>query len=152
MNISDIIQTGILFITIFALSVVIYYNRKQNKIMINQLKLNFFSEYTKRYQQILLELPSNINSKKFSISKLKPPEKEHTIRYLRSYFDLCSEEYFLWKYKNLDERVWQEWKEGIEFSFSRPAYQEAWEYIDPDSKYYTEFYGWINIIIENQKV
>ncbi|MER3447799.1 MAG: hypothetical protein C4291_13640 [Candidatus Dadabacteria bacterium] len=37
--------------------------KEQLKIQNEQIKLNFFSEYTKRYREIILHFPENINEK-----------------------------------------------------------------------------------------
>ena len=55
----------------------------------NQIKLQNFTEYTRRYQDIVLHLPENINSKDFDIEKLSAELKDNTLRYLRAYYDLC---------------------------------------------------------------
>lgn len=57
-----------------------------------QLQLNFFADYTKRYQEIILNFPENINEKNFQIDNLDAEIKNKTLRYMRAYFDLCSEE------------------------------------------------------------
>ena len=58
-----------------------------------QLRLQNFTEYTKRYQEIMLKLPGNITSEMFDIESLSTERREILLRYLRAYFDLCSEEY-----------------------------------------------------------
>lgn len=109
-----------------------------------QLKLNFFAEYTKRYQEIYLNLPFNINEPDFDFAKLENEVKEKTIRYMRAYFDLCSEEYVLHLDGKIDTKVWEEWKEGIEFTFSKKAFRDAWKKVNLDSNFYREFVKWVN--------
>jgi len=58
---------------------------------------------------------------------------------MRAYFDLCSEEYYLWKKGNIDNDTWEEWKAGIEFAFSKPAFTQAWENLRLDETYYKNF-------------
>ena len=60
-----------------------------------QLQLNFFAEYTKRYQEITLQFPENINAPDFARSNLSTDKYDHTMRHMRAFFDLCSEEAFL---------------------------------------------------------
>tara|TARA_R100001039_G_scaffold31506_1_gene24106 strand:+ start:467 stop:883 length:417 start_codon:yes stop_codon:yes gene_type:complete len=104
-----------------------------------QLRLSFFSEYTKRYQEIIINLPSTINSKEFDFDHLDEEEKDKTLRYMRAYFDLCSEEYFLMKRGHIGEETWQEWSAGMEFSFSKVAFKKAWFLLREDTIYYGEF-------------
>jgi hypothetical protein len=104
-----------------------------------QLQLNFFADYTKRYQEIMLQFPEKINEEDFKISKLSEKESDHTLRHMRAYFDLCSEEYYLWKKGNIDNETWEEWQTGIKFAFSKSAFKEAWEILNLDTIYYSSF-------------
>jgi hypothetical protein len=148
MGIADWIQSTGIFIAIIALIITISYNRSQTKSLNNQLKLNFFADYTKRYQEIVLNFPDNINDPMFDFNNLSNDIKSKTIKYMRAYFDLCSEEYDLWKEGNIEDRVWSNWKEGIEFAFSKKAFKDAWMIIKLDSIYYPEFTELINGILK----
>jgi hypothetical protein len=139
MEITDVIQSTGIFVAITALIITIMYNREQSRILNNQMKLNFFADYTKRYQEIVLNLPENINDPMFDFNNLSIDIKSKTIRYMRVYFDLCSEEYDLWKAGYIEDRIWYNWKEGIKFAFSKKAFKDAWTIIKLDSIYYPEF-------------
>lgn len=104
-----------------------------------QLQLNFFSEYTKRYQEITLNFPESINRDDFDYHSLEQTVRDKTLRYMRAYFDLCSEEYFLKRKKHIDDETWKEWKTGMEFAFSKTAFREAWKLLQLDTIYYGEF-------------
>ena len=88
--------------------------RKQRKIS----QLTLFADYTKRYQEILLHLPENLTDDTVLTDEQK--------RYLRAYFDLCSEEYFLHTKKHLDGKVWEEWKVGMKVAFSKQVIVNYW--------------------------
>jgi hypothetical protein len=115
-----------------------------------QLQLQFFADYTKRYQEITLNFPESINEKSFEIESLDKEIKDKTLRYMRAYFDLCSEEYFLWKNGNIDEKTWQEWKSGIRFAFTKPAFKQAWEILRKDTIYYGEFTQLVSEFVQEQ--
>ena len=83
------------------------------------LQLTFFAEYTKRYQEILLHLPENLTDD----IVLTDAEK----KYLRAYFDLCSEEYFLHENKHIDEKAWKTWKDGMKIVFDNMAIANYWK-------------------------
>jgi hypothetical protein len=110
----------------------------------DQLQLSFFADYTKRYQEITLNFPESINEKDFSFEGLSPEVRDKTLRYMRAYFDLCSEEYFLWRKKHIDNETWLEWKTGIEFAFSKTAFVEAWKILKLDTIYYGAFVEFAN--------
>jgi hypothetical protein len=100
--------------------------REQRKIS----QLNLFAQYTKRYQKIILHLPEDLNDETIL-------EDEQNKRYLRVYFDLCSEEYFLNAKKYIAPEVWKEWKEGMKSAFQQKAILTYWQEIETSS--YTNF-------------
>ncbi|MCK5538941.1 MAG: hypothetical protein KAI79_19105 [Bacteroidales bacterium] len=119
------------------------------KSLSEQLKLNFFADYTKRYQEIILNLPENINEDSFDFEKLEPKAKDKTLRYMRAYFDLSSEEYYLWKQNYIDNNVWKEWSSGIEYTLTKTAFQEGWrDHIDISTIYYDDLTKFINNILD----
>ena len=138
---SDIIQLGIMLATAGALFVTVGNFRKQ-------LQLSFFADYTKRYQEITLNFPESINDQNFEFEELSPDVKDKTLRYMRAYFDLCSEEYYLWKNGNIDNKTWKEWESGIKFAFSKTAFQQAWKVLQLDTIYYGAFSEFVNKNIE----
>ncbi len=151
LRISDIIQA----IAILALivSIIIQYCQmnKQLRIQNHQLiqqneqtKLDFFADYTKRYQDIIWHLPSSIYDDDFSLSSLDIKEREHIKKAILLYFDLCSEEYYLHENKKIDDAVWAEWEEGIMFNMSKPAFNGIWKKKLSNSSYYTKFKEYLN--------
>jgi hypothetical protein len=151
MGVADWIQSIGLFVAIIGLIITILNNRKQLQIFNDQLKLNFFADYTKRYQEIILNFPENINEPNFEYDELSTDLKNKTLRYMRTYFDLCSEEYDLWRSGYIEDRVWENWKQGIEFAFSKRAFIDAWKIIKLDTIYYPEFSEWVNeVVIKNE--
>ncbi|MGH7826749.1 MAG: hypothetical protein ACREQ7_16445 [Candidatus Binatia bacterium] len=79
------------FAAVLAITGLIYQSRSTRK----QVKLQNFIEYTKRYQEIILNFPENINEQDFSFDGMPAEERDKTMRYMRAYFDLCFEEYTL---------------------------------------------------------
>ena len=117
-----------------------------------QMQLNFFSDYTKRYQEIILNFPESINQKDFDFNILPKEERDKTLRYMRAYFDLCSEEYFLHKKKHIDEEMWGQWESGIKFAFSKTAFKKAWQILRTDTIYDGEFTKFVNDSIPNNEL
>lgn len=116
-----------------------------------QIQINVFSDYTKRYQAIILEFPESINEESFKINNLEEEQKKHVLRYMRAYFDLCSEEFFLHKEKYIHKKVWKEWKEGIKYAMSKTAFKDAWEILQKDTVYYIDFKDFIDKDVLNKK-
>jgi len=118
-----------------------------------QMQLTFFADYTKRYQEIIINLPENINDREFNYDDLDTKTKNKTLKYMRAYFDLCSEEYHLWVNGNIDKDVWKEWKSGIESSFKISAFNEAWNIINKkDYPDFNKFVKKISIVNFNTSV
>ena len=150
MSTSDWIQTILLIVTVIGLFITILNNRKQLQIFNEQLKLNFFADYTKRYQEIILNFPENINKEDFDYNDLPKEIKNKTLRYMRTYFDLCSEEFDLWREGYIEDRIWKNWKGGIEFAFSKKAFRDAWKIISLDTIYYPEFSKWVDSVVSEK--
>jgi hypothetical protein len=105
--------------------------------MRKQLTIQNFSEYTKRYQEIILKFPEEINEQDFDL-KIRDDYKQ-TMRYMRAYFDLCFEEFYLHQRNLIDKKIWGMWKDGMEFAFKKPAFKQAWDIITRDTLYDADF-------------
>ena len=119
-------------------------NNQQLKLMEQQMKVDLFADYTKRYQEITLNLPEDINNVNFEIRKLKEDDLtlyNKTMRYMRIYFDLCSEQYFLNEKDLIEDYVWEEWSKGIKLTFDLKAFIDAWEIVNSD--FYDDFAKWM---------
>ncbi|MCG7970003.1 MAG: hypothetical protein JBO36_05035 [Candidatus Thiodiazotropha taylori] len=111
-----------------------------------QLQLTVFTDYTKRYQEIILNFPEEINRDDFDFDKLDTEKRDKTLRYMRAYFDLCSEEYFLHSKGDIDEATWNEWRSGMRFAFSKSAFKKGWEIVNLDTMYYPDFFKFVNTL------
>ena len=113
MELANIIQLGILIVAVAAIIC--------NQIIANrQNKLQMYAEYTKRYQDIFLKMLDEIidgTAKVYAI----------TTKYMRLYFDLCSEEYHLWKDKAIANKVWELWIEGMQTECAPPLFKQSWD-------------------------
>jgi len=96
MNNSDWIAIGGV---VAALLAILWQSRQVRR----QLILQNYSEYTRRYQQIILAFPEDINQKDFILQDRQG--RDSVMRQMRTYFDLCYEEYFLWKCKRLSQNA-----------------------------------------------
>ena len=119
-----------------AIAGLIYQSRSTRK----QIKLQNFIEYTKRYQEIVLNFPEGINRSSFVIRDISPQqEHDKTMRYMRAYIDLCFEEYTLHEKGFIDDDLWSIWEGGMKTAFSKAAFKQAWIAIREDTEYGAEF-------------
>ncbi len=117
----------------------------QSRSTRKQLKLQNFIEYTKRYQEIILHFPENINESNFTFESLQTDEvRNKTMRYMRAYFDLCFEEYTLHQKKFIDNDLWSIWEGGMEKAFSKPAFLEAWDAVKKDTRFGDVFVSFVD--------
>ncbi len=124
MSTSDIIQIAILIVAIIAVIVSIVYTQKSINASIaltqEQIKAQMFSEYTRRYNEIILNMPSVASDGKDNLDA-------EVLKYTRLYFDLCSEEYHLWAKGMIDSEVFDIWKEGMQATMKDTTYFKAWK-------------------------
>lgn len=82
----DWIQMGLLVAALITIFVSSYWSSKTiketQKHAKRQYEFQFFAEYTRRYQDIILHMPDNDKDPRW-------------LKYVQLYFDLCSEEYHL---------------------------------------------------------
>lgn len=148
----ECIQFWTMVVTGAGVITALFMSVRQSNLMRQQMKVNLFADYTKRYQEITLNLPENINEEDFDLHKLKRDDLaiyNKTLRYMRVYFDLCSEEFHLKKNNRIDKSVWKNWSEGIISTFKQKAFIDAWEIAD--SSFYDEFAVWMQEEVLNRK-
>lgn len=134
-SLNDWLQFGSLVVAIIALIITVLYSRKTIKVALDtamqQNKLQMFAEYTHRYQDIFSTMPNEVYAGEIPMSDIT------ALRYMRLYFDLCSEEYHLWRQGQIPEDVWELWKEGMQIATRKKHYRDAWILLK--GEYYNDF-------------
>lgn len=111
-----------------------------------QVELQNFTEYTRRYQEIVLNLPQTINSPDFDFLDLSDELRDKSLRFMRAYYDLCSEEHYLNKNGLVDQNVWELWSDGMCAAFKKRAFRDAWDLIQKDSYFSNDFSQYVEVI------
>jgi hypothetical protein len=142
MNITEIISLTAVVVAILALG---WQIRTSNK----QSKMQTFLTYTERYQEIVLNLPIGMESEDFSIENFDEKTQEKILKWLRAYFDLCSEEYYLKNNRLIDKEAWRLWESGMKDSLKKPAFIQSWRIIQTNKYFHKDFAGYIEGIIES---
>ncbi len=106
-----------------------------------QLWLMTFAEYTRRYTEIMDDVPFDARrpGAKFDISSLSASAREAFLEAARSYLNLCSEELYLHKRGRLDRKTWQIWEVGIRDTLRCPGFQAAWAVLREEYNFYGDF-------------
>lgn len=141
---SDIIASLALITSLFSIWI-------QDRGVRKQLLVTNIGEYTRRYQEIILNLPKSVIFDDFNLASLEVEEQDRILRYMWIYFDLCYEEYSIYTdLRLINKKLWKRWKSSIVSSFSRPAFQQSWYLISQNTTYPEPFVDFIHSIIENE--
>ncbi len=109
-------------------------NKNANEIALTQSRNDFYAEYTRRYQDIILAMPD-------AVFEGTAKAEGATLKYMQLYFDLCSEEYHLHQNGLVPDNVWDNWKEGMEITTHIELYKKAWDRIK--GTYNLDFYSFM---------
>lgn len=116
-----------LFFTILSIAITWFYSLHQNKIAHEQMLKQLFTEFNSRYDllnEFLSEIEKNYyNSDLLIDDKRCEILKQKTI----DYFNLCAEEYFWYKKKRIDQKIWDAWSAGMQHWYKVPAIQALWD-------------------------
>lgn len=109
-----------LIISIVTVGITIWNVSRTNQLTKKNHQSIMFSEYTRRYLDILLRMPDRM----FMQSGGLTPD---VCKYLTIYFDLCSEEFYLHKNGDIPEDIWLNWVEGMKITMRPPIYHTGWK-------------------------
>ncbi len=143
MSIADIVSIGAVLV---ALGALIWQAWEAQR----QARLQTFTAYTERYERIMLNLPVNIESDQFDFDQLDSAARDDTMRWLRAYYDLCSEEHYLHERRLIDSKVWALWESGMRDSMRRAAYRFAWTELQAVQYYPREFGKFVQFVGEQR--
>jgi hypothetical protein len=113
--------------------------------MRDQLWLHTFSEYTRRYAEVVRDLPSDSRrpNSSFDIHALADEERDRVLNSARAYLNLTSEEFFLHSRGRIDDETWSIWRTGIEQTVRLPWARGAWAELEPEYEYVPEFSAFV---------
>lgn len=113
-------------------------------------RLAFFTEYTRRYQDIMIALPFEAFKHDFNFSKLKEEDKNIIRTQMLLYFALCSEEFDLKNERLIKKRIWEMWESGIMANLQKPAFQWGWGEIKDEFIFFKDFTDWVEQSVKTQ--
>lgn len=137
MNISDSIQFLMLLVAAIAIVVSSVMSQRAIKASMKQSKIQTFAEYTKRFQDILMAMPKSVYDGSDTIDN-------DVLRFMGLYFNLCSEEYYLYTKGTIDD-VWDKWLAGMKLTMKHKVYQLAWK--EERNNYNKEFVDFFDEIL-----
>lgn len=111
-------------------------------VLRNQLRLQVFLEYTRRFDEI--EFPEGAFVEPWPRLTKKRARKAE--RAFRKNFDLCSQEWWLHQSGKIESRVWEVWARGMADIVATAGGRHAWQTIRPE--YQNVFPGFASFIDE----
>lgn len=108
-----------------------------------------FTEYTKRYADIVEIFPDSVRrpGASFDFNSISPDDRERIMRGMRRYLNLCSEEMFLHSRKKIDKATWEIWKTGMRDTARFPCYRESWRHLRFEYDCYPDFRDFMDEIV-----
>lgn len=127
------IVTAVIYAATLITTIVIAFrqNKKADEIAMKQSRNDFFAEYTRRYQDIILHMPDEVFEGTAKVDGA-------TLKYMQLYYDLCSEEFHLHENGLVPDDVWDNWKEGMEITTHIELYKKSWDRLK--GNYTPDFY------------
>lgn len=115
----------------------------------NQLWLSMFSEYAKRYSEIMDALPFEARHRGsgFDARALPDYQQKRFLSAIRNYLNLCSEEFWLKEKGLIDGRTWEVWIKGMGQVAELPCFDFAWESLKSEWTYFEEFCVFMDRIV-----
>jgi hypothetical protein len=112
----------------------------------DQLWLQTFAEYTRRYAEIVRELPSESRRPdgSFDLDTLATEDRGRVLNAARGYLNLTAEEYFLHKRGRIDHETWEIWKSGIVATMTLPWVRLAWTELEQEYMYFPEYCSFVS--------
>ena len=107
-------------ISVLSIGISIWNVSRTNQLTKKNHQSIIFSEYTRRYQDIILRMPDSM----FLHNGNLAPDVS---KYMTLYFDLCSEEFHLHKIGDIPEKIWNNWVEGMKITMRPPIYHTGWK-------------------------
>jgi hypothetical protein len=119
----------------------------------DQLWLHMFSEYTKRYSEIVKSLPSESRrpGSDFRFEELSHEAQGEMLNVVRAYLNLCSEEYYLHRRGRIDRETWALWRLGMEETFRLPWMRQTWKLVRAEYVFFEEFNQFIDDCIAGRE-
>ena len=113
-----------------------------------QMNAQVFFQYAKRYDEIMNSFPKSAKLARIKSREALPkPNGELTICVLR-YFNLCSEEFYLYKSDYLSKKVWDVWADEMIRTWRTPLFRREWKKIAHEFDAYPKFKVFVNNSLE----
>jgi hypothetical protein len=144
---ADLMVAWATFLLVLATVVLVWVTLKGIR---EQLWLMTFSEYTRRYAEIMDVLPFEARRPggHYDHAAISPAERDGALGAMRQYLNLCSEELYLHSRKRIDHNTWEIWTTGIRDTVRLPFFKFAWQVLRPEYDYYSDFSAFMDSLTQ----
>jgi hypothetical protein len=123
--------------TIFSVAIAGYALWRQLAVLRSQMVIQHFSDYARRYAEIMERFPERVHEQQCSLNDLGDTAAVMPI--MRTFFYLCFEEWALHQRGYYDPKMWSLWHLGMHNALAKPAFRQAWERIASDTQFGARF-------------
>lgn len=116
----DLAQIVTLILSIIAIIISVWNVTRTNTLTKANHQSIIFSDYTRRYQSLIQAMPNKL----FPCGDVLGPD---VAKYMSLYFDLCSEEFWLYSNDYIPNEIWKNWVEGMKLTTRNQIYHTAWK-------------------------
>ena len=116
-------------------------NKKEIAVRRRSEQLQFYAYFWQKWDRVLESLPYGVFEMGFEPES--DEDKKALMVTLRSYFDLCAQEFFMHEQGVIEEAIWQNWARGLTGCMRLPIFKEAYTELNV-SVSYPEFHIWLS--------
>ena len=114
---------------------------RQLAVLRRQMAIQHFSDYARRYAEIMERLPPRVHDPRCTLADLGPSDA--VMPAIRSFFATCFEEWYLHERGFFDQGMWDTWRLGMHNALAKSTFREAWEIITSDTHYPQAFRAFV---------
>jgi len=111
-----------------------------------QTNAQLFLEYTRRYEEIMGDIPPESLQIRFEFEMKEPGESARLKLAILRYLNMTSEELYLWKRGYLADDVWQIWAKEVRRILRSPLLRREWPDLKVEFEAYEDFCAFVERI------
>ncbi len=108
-----------------------------------QMNAQTFLSYTERYNAILADLPIELRLCRCRPEAARFASDPRVQQAYFRYFSMCSEEFYLWRERYLQQRLWRVWEAGIRQTLQSELGVAMWQLSRGEFDSYPAFQQWM---------
>jgi hypothetical protein len=114
-----------------------WHHRHSRKIANDKMQMELHTKFSDEFEKLLPNLLILIESEPPQSNPIYGEDQEAiNILTIRTYFNLCAEEFYWYKRGRIDIEVWNSWRVGMnDFYSMSPLMQEMWKENSKDNGY-----------------